>query len=174
MHFLATLDVIQKQAIKLIGDPALSNTLDFLAYRRTVSALCLYYRYYHGISSDELRLIISPISSKKHAVFESPALHRCPIGYRTNALAKSFIPMTGGRFLSPSFPASYKLHNFSCFKTDIHRQLRLLYRAHKISSSFSFPDGGANPGHQGLHFSKKVQPLMAWQFLFALISFKKA
>ena len=31
-HFLATLDAIQKRAIKLIGDPALTNSLDFLAH----------------------------------------------------------------------------------------------------------------------------------------------
>ena len=44
-HSLATLDSIQKRAIKLIGDPALTNSLDSLAHRRTISALSLYYRY---------------------------------------------------------------------------------------------------------------------------------
>ena len=42
-HSLATLDEIQKRAIKLIGDPALTDTLDTLAHRRTISALSLYY-----------------------------------------------------------------------------------------------------------------------------------
>ena len=50
-HSLATLDAIQKRAIKLIGDPALINSLDSLAHRRTISALSLYYRYYHGVCS---------------------------------------------------------------------------------------------------------------------------
>ena len=31
-------------AIKLIADPALTNSLDSLAHRRTISALSLYYR----------------------------------------------------------------------------------------------------------------------------------
>ena len=50
-HSLATLDAIQKRAIKLIGDPALTNSLDSLAHRRTISALSLYYRYDHGLFS---------------------------------------------------------------------------------------------------------------------------
>ena len=37
-HSLATPDAIQKRAIKLIGDPALTNSLDALAHRRTISA----------------------------------------------------------------------------------------------------------------------------------------
>ena len=59
-HSLATLDAIQKLAIKLIGDPALTNSLDSLAHRRTISALSLYYRYYHGFCSVELKSIIPP------------------------------------------------------------------------------------------------------------------
>ena len=50
-HSLATLDAIQKRAIKLIVDPALTNSLGSLAHRRTISALSLYYRYYHGVCS---------------------------------------------------------------------------------------------------------------------------
>ena len=57
-HSLATLDAIQKRAIKLIGDPALTNSLDSLAHRRTISALSLYYRYYHGVCSVELKSFI--------------------------------------------------------------------------------------------------------------------
>ena len=41
-HSLATLDAIQNRAIKLIGDPTLTNSLDSLAHRRTISALSLY------------------------------------------------------------------------------------------------------------------------------------
>ena len=51
-HSLATLDAIQKRVINPIGDPTLSNSLESLTYRRTVSALSLHYRYYHGVCSD--------------------------------------------------------------------------------------------------------------------------
>ena len=40
-HSLATLDTVQNRAIKVIGDPVITNSLDFLAPRRAVSALCL-------------------------------------------------------------------------------------------------------------------------------------
>ena len=59
-HSLATLDAIQKRSIKLIGDPALTNTLDSLAHHRAISALSLYYRYYHGVCSVNLKSIIPP------------------------------------------------------------------------------------------------------------------
>ena len=59
-YYLATLDTIQKRAIRLIDDSSLTDSLDSLAHRRNVSALSLYYRYYHGRCSDELKLIISP------------------------------------------------------------------------------------------------------------------
>ena len=59
-HSLATLDAIQKRAIKLMGDPALTNSLDSPANRRTISALSLCYRYFHGVCSVELKSIILP------------------------------------------------------------------------------------------------------------------
>ena len=38
-HSLVTMDAIQKRAIKLIGDPTLTYSLDSMAHRRSVSAL---------------------------------------------------------------------------------------------------------------------------------------
>ena len=59
-HSLNTLDAIQRRAIWLIGDPALTDTLDSLAHRRSVSALSLFNRYYHGFYSDEIKSINPP------------------------------------------------------------------------------------------------------------------
>ena len=61
-YSLASLDTIQKRAIRLIDDSALTDSLDSLAHRRDVSALSFYYRYYHGSCSDELKSIIPPKS----------------------------------------------------------------------------------------------------------------
>ena len=61
-YSLATLNTIQKRAIRLIDDSSLTDSLDWLAHRRNVSALSLYYRYYHGRCSDELKSVISPQS----------------------------------------------------------------------------------------------------------------
>ena len=60
---LNTLDAIQRRAIRLISDPAITDTLDFLAHRRSVSALSLFYRYYYGFCSDEIKSIILPKAS---------------------------------------------------------------------------------------------------------------
>ena len=59
-YSLASLDTIQKRAIRLIDNSALTDSLDSLAHRRNVSALSLYYRYYHGRCSDELKSVIPP------------------------------------------------------------------------------------------------------------------
>ena len=48
-------------SIKL--DSALTDTLDSLAHRRNVFALSLFYRYYLGISSDEIKSTIPPKAS---------------------------------------------------------------------------------------------------------------
>ena len=126
-HSLATLDAIQKRAIKLIGEPALTNSLDSLAHRRTVSALSLYYRYYHGVCSVELKSIIPPNALFTRNTRFSNAQHPFAVKLdksRTSAFANSFIPLTSRDWNSlPAtiFPATY---NLQLFKTRIHRYLR--------------------------------------------------
>ena len=43
--------------IRLIEDPALTDTLDPLAHYRTVYALPLFYKYHRGFRSDEIKSI---------------------------------------------------------------------------------------------------------------------
>ena len=62
-HSLNALDAIQRRAIRLIGDPALTDTLDSLAHRRSVSALFLFHRYYRGFCSDKIKSINPPKAS---------------------------------------------------------------------------------------------------------------
>ena len=62
-HSLNTLDAIQRRAIRLIGDPALTDTLGSLAHRGSVSVLSLFHRYYHDFCSDEIKSIIPPNAS---------------------------------------------------------------------------------------------------------------
>ena len=59
-HSLASLDANQKRAIRLIDDPTLTASLDSLGHRRSLSALSLFYRYYHGMCSDDLKSVILP------------------------------------------------------------------------------------------------------------------
>ena len=128
-HSLTILDAIQRRAIRLIGDPALTDTLDSLAHRRSVSALSLFYRYYHGFCSDEIKSIIPPKASFAWNTRFSKIQHPYALKLgtnRTRAFANSFIPMTSRDWNSlPStvFPTTY---NLQFFKTSIHRYLRLL------------------------------------------------
>ena len=128
-YSLAPLDAIQKRAIKLIGDPTLTNSLDSLAHRRTTSTLSLYYRYYRGVCSVELKSIIPSKAVFTRNTRFSNAQHPFAVKLdknRTGAFANSFIPMTSRDWNSlPAtvFPATY---NLQLFKTRIHKHLQLL------------------------------------------------
>ena len=126
---LATLDAIQKRAIKLIGDLTLTNSLDFLAHRRTISALFLYYRYYHGVCSIELKSIIPPKALFTRNTQFSNAQHPFAVKMdknRTSAFGNSFIPMTSRDWNSLPATVFLATYNLQLFKTHIHRHLELL------------------------------------------------
>src|SRR3978361_2310049 len=59
-HTLNMLDSVQRRAIRLIGNPALTCSLQSLEHRRTVADLSLFYRYYHGRCSAQLAAVIPP------------------------------------------------------------------------------------------------------------------
>ena len=91
------LQPIQKRAIRLIDDSALTDSLDSLAHRRTISALSLYYRYCHGVCSAELKIIIPPKAVFTRNTRFSNAQNSFAVNLdknRTSAVANSFIPMT--------------------------------------------------------------------------------
>ena len=58
--YTSLLDRLESKAIRLIGDPSLTSTLDPLSLRRKVASLSLFYRYYFGHCSDELAACIPP------------------------------------------------------------------------------------------------------------------
>nr|CAH7740507.1 unnamed protein product [Callosobruchus chinensis] len=59
---LSILDAVQRGAIRLIGDPALTCHLQPLSQRRAVGDLSLFYRYSNGFCSSELTSIMPPLS----------------------------------------------------------------------------------------------------------------
>nr|CAH7740153.1 unnamed protein product [Callosobruchus chinensis] len=59
---LSILDAVQRRAIRLIGDLALTCHLQPLSHRRAVGDLSLFYRYSNGFCSSELTSIIPPLS----------------------------------------------------------------------------------------------------------------
>lgn len=58
---LELLDRIQKRAIMLIDDGRVSNSIDSLKHRRDVGCVALFYRYFHGRCSAEIRGLIPSV-----------------------------------------------------------------------------------------------------------------
>nr|CAH7739993.1 unnamed protein product [Callosobruchus chinensis] len=71
---LSILDAVQKRAIRLICDPALTCHLQPLSRRRAVGDLSLFYRYSNGFCSSELASIIPPLSKPARCSSELPLL----------------------------------------------------------------------------------------------------
>nr|CAH7727820.1 unnamed protein product [Callosobruchus chinensis] len=59
---LSILDAVQRRAIRLIGDPALTCHLQQLSHRRAVGDLSLFHQFANGFCSSELTSIIPPLS----------------------------------------------------------------------------------------------------------------
>nr|CAH7750670.1 unnamed protein product [Callosobruchus chinensis] len=59
---LLILDTVQRRAIRLIGDPAITCYLQPLFHQRAVGDLSLFYRYSNGFCSSEPTPIIPPLS----------------------------------------------------------------------------------------------------------------
>ena len=55
---LNLLDRIQSKAIRLINNPNLTNSLESLSHRCLVADLSIFYRYFHGHCSQEIKNII--------------------------------------------------------------------------------------------------------------------
>nr|CAH7767152.1 unnamed protein product [Callosobruchus chinensis] len=78
---LSILDAVQRRAIRLIGDPALTCDLQPLSHRRAVGDLSLFYRYSNGFCSSELTSIIPPLSKPARCTrgtSSSPLSPGCP------------------------------------------------------------------------------------------------
>ena len=124
---------------KLIGDPALINSLDSLAHRRTTSALSLNYRYYHGVCSVELKSIIPPkavFTRRGFRTLSTPLLSNWIKTERALSpiLLSLWPPETGTHSLPPSSP---RLITFSCLRPASADTFNS-YPAHKIPPVFFF------------------------------------
>ena len=123
---LHLLDKVQSKAIRLINNPNLTNSLQFLSHRLLVADLSIFYRFY-GHCSLEIKNIIPDPVRRAQTTRSSNHSHPFQITLpNPQALAhkSSFIPRISQRRSSlPSsvFPESYNLSsfNFSINKLDI-------------------------------------------------------
>nr|CAH7746235.1 unnamed protein product [Callosobruchus chinensis] len=108
---LSILNVVQRRAIRLIGDPALTCHLQPFSHRRAVSDLSLSYRYSNGFCSSELTSIIPPLSKPARCTRRTSFSHPKAVVLhtsRTERYDRTFIPRT--RRTSFSHPKAVVLH----------------------------------------------------------------
>ena len=121
---LKLLDRAQSKAIRLINNPNLTNSVQSLSHRRLVADLSVFYHYFHGHCSQEIKNIIpDPI---RHVRTTRGSTHSHPFQVtlpnpRTLAHKSSFIPRTSQLWNSlppTSFPESF---NLSSFKSNVNK-----------------------------------------------------
>ena len=73
--YTSLLDRVESKAIRLIGDPSLTSTLEPLSLCRKVASLSLFYRYYLGRCSDELAACIPPSMAWPRSTWQATFAH---------------------------------------------------------------------------------------------------
>ena len=95
--YTSLLDRIESKAIRLIGDPSLTSTLDPLSLRRKMASLSLFYRYYFGHCSDELAACIPPPMARPRSTHQATFAHNYCVelsNARINRFSDGFFPFT--------------------------------------------------------------------------------
>ena len=115
---LCLLDKVQSKAIRLINNPNLTKSLQPLSHHRLVGDLSIYYRYFNGHCSQEIRDIIPVPLRRVRTTRSSTHSHPFQVSLpnpRTLSHKSSFIPRTCSLWnVLPSscFPESYNLPSF--------------------------------------------------------------
>ena len=121
---LHLLDKVQSKAIRLINNPSLTKSLQSLSHRRLVADLSIFYRYFHGHCSLEIKSIIPDPLKYVRPTRSSSQSHPFQVilsNPRILSHKSSFIPRPcklWNTLLTTSFPESYYL---SCFKSNINK-----------------------------------------------------
>ena len=124
--YTSLLDKVESKAIRLIGDPFLTSTLDPLSLRRKVASLSLFYRYYFGHCFDELAACIPPPMARPHATRQASFTHKYCVelfNARISRFSDGFCPSTSR--LWNSLPSSVLLTSFNLpsFKRQVYHHL---------------------------------------------------
>ena len=109
--YTSLLDRIKSKAIRLIGDPSLTSTLDPLSLRRKVASLSLFYRYYFGHGSDELATCIPSPMARPHSTRQATFAHNHCVelsNARINRFSDGFFPSTS-HLWNLSLPLYFRL-----------------------------------------------------------------
>ncbi|XP_063378525.1 uncharacterized protein LOC134665481, partial [Cydia fagiglandana] len=132
---LLPLDSIQRRAVRIVGDPELTDGLEPLSLRRDVGSLCMFYRLYNGECSEELFDLV-PSSRFYHRTSSQRSKvhpHFLDTWHTKNKRAcRSFLPRTCRMWndLPPDvFPLRYDMGYFK------KRVFRVLKSRQRLSDS---------------------------------------
>ena len=115
---LCLLDKVQSKAIRLINNPNLTKSLQTISHRLLVGDLSIFYRYFNGHSSQEIRETAPVPLRRVRATRSSTHSHHFQVSLpnpRSLSHKSSFIPRTCNLWnVLPSscFPESYNLPYF--------------------------------------------------------------
>ena len=112
--YTSLLNRVESKAIRLIGDPSLTSTLDPLSLHRKVASLSLFYCYYSGHCSEELATCVPSSMARPRSIRQASFSHNCCVelsNARINRFSDGFFPSTSCLWNSlpfSVFPASFK------------------------------------------------------------------
>ena len=116
---LELLDRVQRRAMVMIGDSSVSNPVVSLEHRRNVGCVSLFYRYFHGVCSSDIRGLIPDVRmfvrDTRLSRSSHPFVVEWPAGrtthYRMNSFFARTIPMWN-RLPADIFPANCDMQKF--------------------------------------------------------------
>ena len=121
------LDRVEAKAFRLINDVVLTSKLDPLSLRREVASLTIFYKYFHGNCSEEIKSVMPPPLPRPRNTRQASVAHNFCVrleNARIEAFNNSFIPSTARAWNSlpqSVFPGSY---NIQLFKSRVCHHLR--------------------------------------------------
>ena len=122
---LHLLDWVHSIAIPLINNPNLNNSLQSLSHRCLAADLSMFYRYFHGHCSQEIKNIIPDpvrrVQTTRSSTYSHPFQVTLP-NPRTLSHKSSFIPRTSQQWNSlppTTFPESYNSLSFNLTSTNL-------------------------------------------------------
>jgi hypothetical protein len=126
------LNMVDRRARRLIGSTQISDALDSLTVRRTVGALSLFYRFFHGRSSTELSAIVPPflpppVRHTRQAQMRRPLSLEEP-QVRIERFGRSFFPSVTRLWNKLPISVFPPAESFapSAFRSGVSRHLRAL------------------------------------------------
>ncbi|CAH2084689.1 unnamed protein product [Euphydryas editha] len=129
---LGPLDSVQRRAVRIVDDPILTSDIEPLSLRRDLASLCVLYRLYNGLCSEELFEMMPTAAFYHRTARHRQGIHAHtlqPKWSRTVRYQRNFLPRTirlWNELPAEVFPQDYSMGSF---KRGVNRFLKGRQRA---------------------------------------------